>query len=181
MGNIVQLTAYKVGPSDKNLATPRIVALHEEDLTPDNEIIAKTKSGTYGSVIKNHRGSKKFEVFETALQIDTQINPSKAGADANTAVAAAGGTQAAAAVLTKYLNVVTSATAATADGVALGAATAGKVRRIVNSTAIGIKVYPATGENIDALVDDAAFVIPAGATYHFSCQTAGFWKSAKIS
>ncbi len=181
MGNIVQLTAYKVGPSDKNKATPRIIALHEEDLTPDNEIIAKTKTGTYGSVIKIKRGAQKFEVFETALQIDTQINPSKAGADANTAVAAAGGNQAAATALTKYHNIVTSATAGTAEGVGLGAATVGKVRRVVNATAVTVKVYPATGENINALADNVAFDVLAGETHHFSCQTAGFWKSAKVN
>lgn len=181
MGNIVQLTAYKVGPRDKNHATPRIIALHEEDLTPDNQIISKTKSGTYGSVLKIRRGALKFEVFETALQIDSQMNPTKAGADANTAVAAAGGTQGAATALTKYHNVVTSATAGTAEGVGLGAATVGKVRRVINTTAVTVKVYPATGEKIDALAANAAFNVLAGETYHFSCQTAGAWKSGKVN
>jgi hypothetical protein len=178
MANLLQLTAYKVGPSNAELKTPQIFTLQETDL---GNPIQKRKTGTFGSVLKLFRNSQKVEVFETVLQIDTQLNPSKAGADINAAVAGAGSVQGTATLLTKYMNIVTSATGGSAEGVRLGAATRGKVVRIVNNTAVTVKVYPATGENINALADNIALDLPAGATYHYACLTAGFWKSIVIN
>lgn len=69
--------------------------------------------------------------------------------DIDAAVAAAGATQGAATALTKTVNVVTTGTATSADGVQLPAAVAGKVVIIAAEYGAALAVWPATGDAID--------------------------------
>jgi len=65
------------------------------------------------------------------------------------AVAAAGTTQGTGTALTKASNIVTSATASSAEAVVLPTAAAGVHITIVNTTAVTLKVFPAASDAID--------------------------------
>ena len=80
----------------------------------------------------------------------------------NNSVAAAGATQGTATTLTKQINVVTSATASTADGIKLPSATAGMSITIINNASANIKIYPATGGTIESLSINGPFTVGAG-------------------
>ena len=70
---------------------------------------------------------------------------------ASSAVSGAGSTQGAATALTATYNVVTSATAGSAEGVILGDAAAGLETSISKRhSSNNIKIYPTTGESIDS-------------------------------
>lgn len=62
-------------------------------------------------------------------------------------------------------------------GIRLPAATIGKVYNIKNSDAANavLKVYPATGETINALAADAAISMAAKTSATFMCVVAGAW------
>lgn len=73
------------------------------------------------------------------------------------AVAAAGNNQATATALTGAVNVVTSATATSADGVQLPAGyAAGDMVLVVNTTAVALDVFPPSGGAINGASADAA-------------------------
>ena len=72
------------------------------------------------------------------------------------AVAGAGNSQGTATALTKTYNVVTSATAGSAEGVKLPDVSTGMEAFILNDTSATIKVYPYSGESIDAESANAA-------------------------
>ena len=69
-------------------------------------------------------------------------------------VAAAGSDQAGATALTKSYNIVTSGTAN--QGVKLPDTSTGLEAFVLNDTSVSIKVYPASGESIDAESANAA-------------------------
>lgn len=95
----------------------------------------------------------------------------------NASVSAAGTTQGAATVLTKTVNFVTSVTASSADGVALPAASAGLTITVVNTTATNLNVYPASGDAINDLSSNAAFVIPGESSMQFYAKDSTYWLS----
>jgi hypothetical protein len=74
----------------------------------------------------------------------------------NSAVAAAGTTQATATALTKDMNVVTTGT----GGVVVQGATTGKVVVIINRTSSAINVYPAVGHYFDGLSVNTPISLP---------------------
>lgn len=143
-----------------------------------------------GSVLKLRepgRGTSKYEIFETVAQFNTASEPTNTNSapDANLTVAAAGANLAAATLLSAYYNIVTTATASTADGVRLPAASGRRLTVIVNRTAVALRVYPnAAGE---ALVDrsgiqqanGASLTIQPGETWHF-VSTAGSVSRAAV-
>lgn len=94
---------------------------------------------------------------------------------AATTITAAGATQLTATSLTKTYNVVTTATAD--QGVILPSAATGKQLTVVNATAVSIKVYPASGEQINALSANTAKSLAAGATMDLVCTSGTAWKS----
>lgn len=91
------------------------------------------------------------------------------------AVTAAGATQGGATVLTKSYNIVTTATVN--QGVVLPDATTGKVANVVNNTLVNIKVYPASGEQIDALSTNIAKDLAPGASLTLVCSSGTLWNS----
>jgi len=91
------------------------------------------------------------------------------------AVSAAGATQATATLLTTTINNVT-VVAAAADGVRLPTAVAGLRMLIRNSDAAdALKIYPATGGQINALGTNASFSLAAGATIEIFASTTTQW------
>lgn len=91
------------------------------------------------------------------------------------AVSAAGSTQGAATALVSTINNVT-VVAAAADGVRLPTAVAG-MRILVRNTdsADTLKIYPATGGQINALGSNAAFSLTAGSTIELMATTTTQW------
>ena len=91
------------------------------------------------------------------------------------AVTAAGATQGTATALTKSYNIVTAAT--TDQGVVLPDAATGKTVRIINSTSVNIKVYPASSEAIDSLGANVAKNLAPGSSLDLVCASGSLWKS----
>ena len=93
------------------------------------------------------------------------------------AVSAAGSTQGTATALVSNINNVT-VVAAAADGVRLPTAVAG-MRILVRNTdaADTLKIYPATGGQINALGANAAYSLTAGSTIELMATTATQWYS----
>lgn len=91
------------------------------------------------------------------------------------AVSAAGSTQGTATALVSNINNVTTVAAA-ADGVRLPTAVAG-MRILVRNTdaADTLKIYPATGGQINALGSNAAYSLTAGSTIELFATTATQW------
>lgn len=90
-------------------------------------------------------------------------------------VSAAGTLQSNATVLTKTYNIVTAATAN--QGVVLPDATTGKVATVVNNTSVNVKVYPDSGEQIDALGTNIAKNLAPGASLTLVCSSGALWNS----
>jgi hypothetical protein len=90
-------------------------------------------------------------------------------------VTAAGTVQGDATVLTKSFNIVTTATAD--QGVVLPDATTGKVTKVINATAVNIKLYPASAEQIDSLGTNVAKNLAPGASLEVVAASGSLWKS----
>lgn len=88
----------------------------------------------------------------------------------------AGGGQASATPMTAMMNRVTTV-ATIADSVSLPPSVNGMQVVTVNAAANSMNVFPATGEQINALGANSAFAVAGGKTAMFSCVTAGQWHS----
>jgi hypothetical protein len=86
----------------------------------------------------------------------------------------AGGGQASAVLLTTSYNRV-STVASAGDSVKLPAALPGSRVYVFNKSATSMNLFPSTGDNINALADDAAFAMAAGAEAIFLCMVSGTW------
>jgi hypothetical protein len=93
-------------------------------------------------------------------------------------VAAAGTTAANAGVLTTGFTLVSAADAT--KGVVLPAAAAGKVVIIKNSAAAVLKIWPATGDGINAIAVDSAFSIAATVSVILVAYDATTWYSVPL-
>lgn len=92
------------------------------------------------------------------------------------AVAAAGDDQATATALTAAINVVTSATGTSADGVRLPADYAeGDLLLIVNATATALDVFPPTGGKINGGTANAAKALAANMSGLYVSLDGGNW------
>ena len=117
---------------------------------------------TAGAWFANGLGTGYSGSFETISSVDNLT-------------AHAGGGQASALALTAMLNRVTTV-ATGGDSVRLPASAAGMQIVVVNAAAANsMNVFPATGEQINALGANAAFAEAAGKTATFYCATAGQW------
>jgi hypothetical protein len=90
-------------------------------------------------------------------------------------VTAAGTTQAAATVLTKTYNVITTATSN--QGVKLPTAQAGSVYTVVNATAVNVKIYPNTSGTINAGSANVSINVPSGASIKFIGTSTTNWQT----
>lgn len=95
---------------------------------------------------------------------------------ASAAPAAAGADQAGATALTAELNAVTGADGT--KGVKLPTAEADRSVTVLNDGTSALKVYPATGGQINALGANAAFTLGAGKQATFLGRSATLWKVA---
>lgn len=181
MADSVFLTAIRISPSipGKKLTTPKVVQIPTGQIA---KIITNPDGGAIVKLTDGSRISKQYEVLENQAQINVALDPSSSNPyaqDKNLALAAAGTTQGAAAALAAYLTMVNSATGGSATGVRLPAlAGATKPFVVINSTAITIVVYPATGETINGGSANAGVNLAAGARLHFCKDTATNWKTA---
>lgn len=92
------------------------------------------------------------------------------------AVAAAGNSQATATALTGAVNVVTSATATSADGVVLPSDfAAGDMLLVVNTTAVALDVFPPSGGAINGASADAAKALAANMSGLYVSLGSGNW------
>ena len=90
-------------------------------------------------------------------------------------VAAAGNDQSGATALTKTMNIVTSATATSADGVKLPDTAAGLMIEILNDTSVTIDIFPASGESIDSGSANAAVSLASGHSLRLVGVSATKW------
>ena len=90
-------------------------------------------------------------------------------------VAAAGNDQSGATALTKTMNIVTSATATSADGVKLPDTAAGLLIEILNDTSVTIDIFPASGESIDSGSANAAVSLASGHSLRLVGVSATKW------
>ena len=79
--------------------------------------------------------------------------------------------------LSKQINVVTSATWGSADGVRLPATTVGMTVIIINTTASNMKVYPPAGSAINSLTTNVYHQLGAGARLMFVATSTSQWYS----
>jgi hypothetical protein len=90
----------------------------------------------------------------------------------------AGGGQGSATQLAKDINRVTTC-ATSGDSVKLPAGVAGMKIVVINDGAASMNIFPATGEQIDALGVNAAYALATtSANASFICAATGIWKSA---
>ena len=138
--------------------------------------LATPSSANLAAAVTGETGSGAL-VFATSPAL---VTPSLSGATVSTsaAVSAAGNTQASATALTNDINVVTTATAGSAFGVRLAAATAGRSITVVNRSATAITVYPDTGATIDGLAANAGISVPSGSQIEFIASSATQWYSS---
>lgn len=175
MGRLTAVVARYFGA--QKYAKPRVVYLNDEFL----QVTPGKRTDGLTVVRERNRNAldRTFKVYEQALEIEAARNPSTTDIYVKSKIGAAlsslGANQGAALALTKYLNDVTGGTTGTADGVKMPAATVGAVCVIVNSVAFTLKVYPSTGEFIDALAVNINDTLVAGARASYVCDVAGTW------
>ncbi len=136
--------------------------------------LTTSSSANFAAVLSDETGSSGGFVRATG--------PSMAGILYSTSatVSAAGTTQGAGTVLTSDFNVLTTVTGA-ANAVVLPGAAAGLTVTIVNAdSADAAQVFPASGDNIDALSANAAFSLAAGQSATFRAISASQWYSTRI-
>lgn len=92
-----------------------------------------------------------------------------------TGITAAGTSLAAATLLTKQVNVVSTSVTGINDGVRLPGATVGMQIIIINTAANPVKVYPANGATIDSLGLNASFSLGVGARLMVIAATTTQW------
>jgi hypothetical protein len=91
--------------------------------------------------------------------------------------AKAGGGQGGGPTINRMINRVTTVASA-ADSITLPASVSGMQIVAINAAGVNsMNVFPATGEQINALGANAAFALAAGKTAQFNCVTAGQWHS----
>lgn len=170
---LVRITAKKIGAQVADNRVPKIFNCQDTDI---EKIFAKDG----GSVVKLKKSAlnsnKVIEVFENVEQIGVAIDSSSArSVDKDMSVSAAGSAQGAGFAITRYLNVVDSATDTSAEALDLPAATVDDVIVVVNSTAVALEVFPASTETINGAAADAVYDQPAFSTRHYACRVAGAW------
>lgn len=87
--------------------------------------------------------------------------------------AAAGSTQAGAAALTKYLNIITCT--ASSQGVKLPTAATGVQVRVMIGGTKGVKVYPFSGDRISTAATNVAVALAADKANLYVAQNASLW------
>lgn len=181
MGRLVVLTAKKI--NGQVLATPRVVYVQEEGM-----IVTPADFRTdRGAKVTERIGNQKnvYEVYEKAIHIEAARNPATTDLYVKTHIAAAlagaGTTQGAGTAITKYLSEALTIGAGATEAFTLDAATVGKVRVILANDAANdaAKIFPASGEFINAQAVNTVLSVASPGRVHFVCvSTAGKWITA---
>lgn len=119
---------------------------------------SEIRTGSLGGNPSTEKTAKNLDVAATEITA-IQANQTLRGVGVVAAVAAAGSTQANAAALSAGFNLVSAADGT--KGVLLPAAAAGKQVRIKNNVNAILKIWPASGDAINALGADNSMSIAA--------------------
>ena len=160
---------------------PRVVAVDDEHITMAPA--TKSKKTRVVETIGNTR--RTYVVYDSISEIQAQqlvvrgqqanisgLNYIDLGKDA------AGANAATATDITEYYSEFDTSVATSADGAQLDAATVGKVRVVVNNSAVALEMWPQTGENFLGSADDAAVAQAGKSRIHYFCRTATVWEVA---
>lgn len=149
MGRLITLAAYS--KNGQAFAKPRVVYINEDHIV---DVIAGSKSTSLTKVIVRKENIQEvFKVFEKAIEIETQRNPSTTDLiikqNVQAGITPAGSVQGGT-TLSKYFNEVTTAGAAATDAVTLPVGTKNRCLCIVNNDAdAAVEVFPNTNEKIN--------------------------------
>lgn len=180
MADVAFLTATRISPSiqGKKLTTPKVVQVPVNQI---DKIITNPDGGCIIKLVEGSRVSTQYEVAESQAQVNVAVDPVSTNPyaqDKALTVAAAGANQGAATALTAYLNLVTTATGGSAEGVRLPVASGSKPFVVINNTAVTLKVYPATSGTINSGTVNVHVTLAPGARLHFVADGLINWKTA---
>lgn len=182
--NQIVLTAKRISPAKADLTTPQMLVLEAAKI-----VKAKPFKGgisiLYGS---GDRPYKKYRCFESPSQYQVAADPTNAlfAAQAATAVAAGGTTQATAAALTKYYNVIATTVPAASTGLTLpnvatlslyGSDGSRKPFVVISATSDALSVWPASASHTMDGLSATAATIPAFGRKHFVPSSSNGWVS----
>lgn len=177
----MQIFLVALSRNGQTFATPRVVAVNDEFI---NVIPARNSKKT--KVIETIGNEvNTYVVYDSIGEIEAQSLVAR-GQQANIqalnyvtlGLDAAGNSAGTAADVTEYFTEVDVSVATSADGIQLDAATVGKVRIVLNTSAVALEMWPQTGENFLGSADDAAIVQAAKSRKHYFCRTATVWEVA---
>lgn len=180
------VTARRIGPSKGDLTTPRVFYLTSEDLKRV-EMNRNTSRGGAVIFLKNQK-DRKIETYESVDEIRamSQANVAAVSADplvghlVAPAVTGVSGGITTTSILTRYLNIYTSATGASAN-VRLPAPSDRNAVVLINTLSTPVSVFPnGASAFIDNGASGAAKNLPAFKRLHFvTTPTSGNGASAR--
>lgn len=180
------VTARRIGPSGRDLTTPRVFYLTAEDL---KRVEANRSTSKGGAVIflKNQK-ERKIETYESVDEIRAMSQATVAAVSADPlvghlvapAVTGVSGGITTSSILTRYLNIYTSATGVSAN-VRLPAPSDRNAVVLVNTLSTPVSVFPnGASAFIDGGASGAAKNLPAFKRLHFvTTPTSGNGASAR--
>lgn len=149
MGRLIPLAAY--AKNAQVFAKPRVVYINEDHIV---EVISGSKSTSLTKVVvRKENVQEVFLVFEKAIEIETQRNPSTSDLiikqNVQAGITPAGSVQGGT-TLSKYFSEITTAGAGATDAVTLPVGTKNRCLCIVNNDAdAAVEVFPNTDEKIN--------------------------------
>lgn len=180
---VFPVTARRKGPSAEDLGRAQVFYV------PRIDGLSAGKDG--GATIRTggERAALKVETYESRLDIMTAQLGAAASANPFTsanygAVSAAGSNLSGATQLGRYLNVVSAATADSADGVKLPSPSSRNVLVLINGTSVPVEVFPhGASAFIDSGASGASKTLPAYGRLHFytdpDAGASGVWRTAE--
>lgn len=141
-------------------------------------LVALLSFGLIAAVVKDTMTYTQAVSMLSTLSVtgDATLGSDLLLTDISAAVAAAGADQSAATALTGTINIVTTGTATSADGVKLPAAVAGKVVVIAAEYGDALAVWPATGDAIDDASANAEAAQADNTVAIYIAQDATTWR-----
>lgn len=177
------VTARRIGPSRGDLTTPRVFYLTSEDL----KRVELNRRGGATIFLKNQK-DRKIETYESVddIRVASQANVAAVSADplvghlVAPAVTGVSGGITTTSILTRYLNIYTSATGASAN-VRLPAPSDRNALVLINTLSTPVSVFPnGASAFIDGGASGAAKSLPAFKRLHFVTNpTTGTGASAR--
>lgn len=133
-----------------------------------DSVVASTFTGNLtGNVTGNLTGN-----------VTGTVTPTGAGFGSSAVVAAAGATQGAATLIGAVLFAIVTVTAST-EGVRLPSAATNRMVYVSVPGTVGVKVYPFSGDKIDAVATNGAQALVAGKTNLYYAKNTSQWYTMK--